>query len=124
MRYFLILSLVFLFFTSTAQVTIKQKTAEYFLETRDSLQIYKERDSLHLTQLLDAEEKEKAYRSALKTSKEDSASFVIEITERKLEKAEDQKTIKSLNRQLTWQKIQKVGLIVIVVIETAIIIFL
>lgn len=124
MRYFLILSLVFLFFTSIAQVTIKQKTAEYFLETRDSLQIYKERDSLHLTQLLDAEEKEKAYRSALKTSKEDSASFVIEISERKLEKVEDQKTIKKLNRQLTWQKIQKVGLIVIVVIETAIIIFL
>lgn len=119
--YFLILWLVFSFFTSIGQVTIKQKTAEYFLETYDSLQIYKERDSLHLTQLLDSEEKEMAYLAAIQTSKKDSASFADEISRRVEQQVATERELKVTNRKLTWQKVQKVGAFVVIVVETVII---
>ena len=120
MRYFLVILFGVTSFLSSAQVVISPKTARYFLEVDDSLQIYKQTEAQRLLQVNDLKQQIVDYDSTLSSYKRDSIACVekdkLAAERLAFEKAQTKIAEKSARRARTKATLVVIGSVVIVIL--------
>lgn len=106
MRYFLILLLGVIPFLSPAQVVISAKTARYFLEVDDSLQLYKHKESQYVLQVDSLKESLSQKDAIIVTYQQDSVTKVEEDIVQAGELAFERAQTKSAKKALRSTKIK------------------
>lgn len=114
-----ILFLILLHSCLSAQVVIREKTAEFFLEAHDSLQIYKSRDTLYQQLVANKDQQLLVKDSIIDTYKEDSTLYDLQETtflEQLRYKEGETDELRRKNRKLTLLGILELVVIIFILL--------